>query len=106
MAKANFFFCLVQVLAAESKLQKLYDETRHEGKNLMDFKFQTTDPAVILISSGASVSLPDNTEVGSSSDMSISSEERENITLQDCSIQTEIEGLARCVAVTNDSDSH
>jgi hypothetical protein len=96
----------VQALAAESKLHKLYDETRHEGKNVMVFEFQTTDPAIVPISSGASVSLPDNTEVGSSSDMSISSEERENIGLQDCGVQTEIEGLAGCVAVTDDGDSN
>jgi hypothetical protein len=102
--KCSDYQLAVQALAAESKLHKLFDETRHEGKNVMDYESTPTDSAIHALSSGPSVSLAGDTELGSSSDMSISSEESDGSNLQDFAIQAGIEERAPCVLVTDDGD--
>jgi hypothetical protein len=96
----------VQALAVESKLHKLYDETRHEGKNEMDFEVQPTYPAVVAISSSTSVSLAGDTEVGCSSDMSISSDESNGSIFRGIDTEARNNGAAGYVAVADDGDSN
>jgi hypothetical protein len=98
--KCDNYQLAVQALAAESKLHKLYNETRHKGKNEMDFEVQPTDPTVIATSSGAPVSLADDIEVSCSSDKSISSEESDDRKFRDFEIEPTVEKAA------DDSDSN
>jgi hypothetical protein len=66
----------VQALSVDTKLHKLYDETRHEGKNEMDF--QIPHSAFNLDAGGAGPALPCHSDADTSSDMSFSEEERES----------------------------